>query len=256
MALGYKNKTWVNNSPPQETSEDLNLWKNESINLISSSGQTPDNAIADQQAKAVAQYAATGDFYTDSGVADAYALNPIGSGPQNTPISYIDGMRIRFVPGNDNTGASTINVNSLGVKDIKSIDGTTDPIPAIIKSGVGIEMFYDSGNDAFIISSFITGIIRLSVEMGDWNMDTTSLIQVTHNLDPAKFRSISAIIRNDASTFSYDISGDASDSNIDGYKRVGATALFAERVSGGFFDATSFNDTPFNRGFWTFDYEI
>lgn len=54
----------------------------------------------------------------DTGVADAYlvALSPAFS-------SYAAPMRITFVPDNTNTGASTIDVDGLGVKDITTING-------------------------------------------------------------------------------------------------------------------------------------
>lgn len=39
------------------------------------------------------------------------------------PTTYYAGMEIKFIPGNANTGACTLNVNSLGAKSIKTIEG-------------------------------------------------------------------------------------------------------------------------------------
>jgi hypothetical protein len=56
---------------------------------------------------------------TDSGAADAYVVSL-----PYAPTSYVDGMEVLFKVANSNTGASTINVNSLGLKSIKRQDGT------------------------------------------------------------------------------------------------------------------------------------
>lgn len=52
-------------------------------------------------------------YAADSGAADAYVvtLSPV-------PAGYTNGMVVRFKAANANTGASTVNVNSLGVKNI------------------------------------------------------------------------------------------------------------------------------------------
>lgn len=92
-------------------------------NLITSSGQTIDTSNT-QVVKAVADYAAVSTFYADSGTANAYVLSAIGS--RLAPNAYSEGMEIRFRATNANTGASTVNVAGLGVKNIKQGDGSTD----------------------------------------------------------------------------------------------------------------------------------
>lgn len=91
-----------------------------------SSGQTSSDAILDQVSIGVARYSAC-NFYTDSGAADAYVLSPKGSfkSPVSGTVPYYEGMYIRFRAGNANTGASTVNVNSAGIKDLKQADGIT-----------------------------------------------------------------------------------------------------------------------------------
>lgn len=56
--------------------------------------------------------------YTDSGSADTYALTSIAG---FTPV-YTTGMTVRFTPANDNTGSSTVNLESLGAKTVKKVD--------------------------------------------------------------------------------------------------------------------------------------
>ena len=97
-------------------------------NLVINSGQTPSTSNLDQLAIASARYSSGGQFFTDSGTANAYVLTPVS--PFKSPVSsgagegYFNGMIIIFRAGNANSGASTINVNSAGVKNLKKPDGT------------------------------------------------------------------------------------------------------------------------------------
>jgi len=95
--------------------------------LITSSGQTVSAAILNQISIAVAKYSAN-NFYIDSGTANAYLLSLASSmtNPVSATVGYFVGMTIRFRAGNANSGASTVNVNSAGVKNLKQADGTTD----------------------------------------------------------------------------------------------------------------------------------
>jgi len=54
--------------------------------------------------------------YDDSGVADAYVLDV--QTDQQAPASLFDGMIAEFIVGNTNAGASTVNLATLGVKNI------------------------------------------------------------------------------------------------------------------------------------------
>jgi hypothetical protein len=95
--------------------------------LQTSSGQTSSDAILNQVSIATSRYAAN-NFYIDSGTANAYVLTLAASmtNPVNATIGYFVGMEIKFRAGNRNTGASTVNVNSAGVKNLKKEDGSTD----------------------------------------------------------------------------------------------------------------------------------
>jgi hypothetical protein len=68
--------------------------------------------------------------------------------------AYFDGMEIRFRAANASTTASTVNVNSLGVKNIKQADGVTDITTEISTTADSILRF-DNANDCFI---YDTGI--------------------------------------------------------------------------------------------------
>ena len=97
-------------------------------NFVISSGQTPSTSNLEQLGIGSARYSSGGQFFTDSGTANAYVLSPVS--PFKSPVSsgagegYFNGMIIRFRAGNANSGASTVNVNSAGVKNLKKADGT------------------------------------------------------------------------------------------------------------------------------------
>lgn len=82
-------------------------------------------------------------FAADTGVADAYVvdLSPAIS-------SYVTGTVYRFGAGNANTGASTVNINSVGaVSIVKVAGGVTTALAANdIRAGQIVEIVYDGTN--------------------------------------------------------------------------------------------------------------
>jgi len=118
-------------------------------NAVISSGQTPSTGNLNQTGIAMAINAAGADFYSDSGTANAYVLTAIGT--LRSPHAYFDGMRVRFRPDNANTGASTVNVATLGPKSIKKSDGTTATSAGDIPANADIELRYDLANGVFIV---------------------------------------------------------------------------------------------------------
>ncbi len=90
----------------------------EALGLVLSSGDL------NQLGKAIVGYASAGTFYSETGIANAYVATIIGTKQGLHALSAVtDGAIVRFRPGNVNTGASTLNVNSLGVKDIVRENG-------------------------------------------------------------------------------------------------------------------------------------
>ena len=111
-------------------------------NVIEATGQTLSSGDLNQLGKGIAEYAASGAFYTDSGAADAYVLTAVGG--KQAPAAYADGQTFTFVTANPNTGASTANPAGLGVKYIKLADGT-DPNAGAVNGRTTLS--YDLGND-------------------------------------------------------------------------------------------------------------
>lgn len=123
-----------------------------SKNAIEDSGQTIDSTNT-QLSEAIANYVGSGSFYTDSGAANAYVVSPIGS--FRSPESYQDGMIVRFRAGNASTTASTINVNGLGVKNIKLEDGSTD-VTTEITTDKDTFLRFDFANDVFQVLQLVS----------------------------------------------------------------------------------------------------
>ena len=88
-------------------------------------------------------------YAADSGAADAYV---VALDPDVTAYADIEGMPIFFKPGNANTGASTLNINGLGAKDIKKRDGTSDLAANDIQAdNMFVGVIYNSTTDDFVM---------------------------------------------------------------------------------------------------------
>ena len=67
----------------------------------------------------IANIASAVTTYADAGIADAYDVTGVGPA---SPNAYIEGTKINFYANFDNTGASTIDVNGLGVRPLVNED--------------------------------------------------------------------------------------------------------------------------------------
>jgi hypothetical protein len=110
------------------------------------------------------------------------------------PTAYTTGMRIAFMPGNENTASVTLNVNGLGAKTIKqqgqnALGGAlrTDAPAMVIYDGTDLELISD-GNRMFCdvydltsaqsIGATTTAEVQFASETSDpWDMHDT----VTNN---------------------------------------------------------------------------
>ena len=148
-------KDFLNNSPPQCEDVDLNGYKEENNNLILSAGISLSDSDHTQTSKSIAEYSAHGDFYTDTGAANAYVLSAQGS--KYPTVGYEDGMRVRFWPANTNDGSAsvTVNVSGHGVKDVKQGDAAAyDLVHSDIIVGQVAELVYSSASDVFFLQMF------------------------------------------------------------------------------------------------------
>ena len=95
----------------------------------------------------------TTTYAVDTGIADAYVITL-----DYALTAYVDGMEVVFKPANDNTGASTINVNSLGAKGIKSPTGV-DLLASDLTVGNPVVLRYDGTNFRFTGGSPISSLV-------------------------------------------------------------------------------------------------
>ncbi len=136
----------VKNTGDVYTAAEFTSWNQDVQNAILSSGIALSGADLFQLGKASAIYSGNGTFYADTGATNAYVLSPIGT--LQTPPSYTNGMEIRFVPANINTGASTVNVDGLGIKNIATQIGDTLQ-GGQLRTGVAITLHFDTSGDEF-----------------------------------------------------------------------------------------------------------
>tara|TARA_Y100000310_G_scaffold136383_1_gene135240 strand:- start:3137 stop:5272 length:2136 start_codon:yes stop_codon:yes gene_type:complete len=121
-------------------------------NVATAFGLLPTNAQIDT---GTIQYA------VDSGAADAYVVTT-----NQTETAYTDGMLVAMKPANTNTGASTIDVDSIGTRDIKTATGAA-LAAGDVRVGIPLEMRYSSTTGDFhITSSAITPTTLVTVPLG------------------------------------------------------------------------------------------
>ena len=103
------------------------------------------------------------------------------------------------------------------------------------------------------------GLLTKVVELGDWNMNTTTQILVNHGISNHRnIRNVSVMIRNDLGGILNML--DSISSATAGTDTNGAVATISTsqitliRTTGGLFDATSYESTSYNRGWMTIQY--
>ncbi len=153
------------------TAVEWNEVPSEIQNVIEGLGQTLTSGDLNQLGKAIAGYVSNGNFYTESGIADAYVLSVVGL-KQRAP-TYTNGFKITFIAGNTNTGASTVNVAGLGVKNIK-LSGGGNPLAGSISGRVAL--IFDGPNDRFELLN--ARIDRLNPDtLAIWQDDTSAVVR-------------------------------------------------------------------------------
>lgn len=121
----------------------------------------------------------------------------------------------------------------------------------------GLSMEISNPPDRVDFIKAVTGeILRpYVIDIGDWNMDTDSYVDVTLpvGLDHTKIRMFSIIVRNDAGTNVFDI-GDRMENSADpslvagGHAGASSESIQINRRTGGVFDNALYQNTDYNRG--------
>lgn len=104
-----------------------------------------DSARAEMAAVAKYRDDVSGTVVTTGGSADAYTFTS-----NQSLTSLTDGFKIAFILSATNTGASTINVDSLGTKPLRTKTATALAAGEIV-AGCVYTAAYDAGNDEWLI---------------------------------------------------------------------------------------------------------
>ena len=108
----------------------------------------------------------------------------------------------------------------------------------------------------------INGVATKSVEIGDWNMDSTPTVTVSHGIaDASKIRDVRVTIRSDIGT-GYVLTPIEWVDQSTGVTAGGWTlssilsTISIFRITGGAFDSAAYDATSYNRGWVTIIYEV
>jgi hypothetical protein len=215
---------------------------NAGLKIISGSG-TPEASVTGD----------VGSIYMRTNGATLTALYVKVSGTGNTGWRQI--VNADDTSGNVDLGAGTLTATSL-ISDTISEEGAANGVTVdscLIKDGAAAlsNTVTDQGGGNALQCKVI--------EIGDWNMDSTTDVNVAHGLSGGtyqKIRSISVIIRDDNDVGYYPLMSVASEANVvgGGATSFGATNIVLTRDTGGVFDAVGFDSTSFNRGWITIWY--
>lgn len=113
-------------------------------------------------AQTMAGYANAASTYKDTGSANAKVLTT----PSNlrSVAKYYDGMKITFKSNAANSGASTVNINALGVKDINDKDGAALVLGAIL-AGQYYVLIYNDTSGYFELMGPGAGVVDGDLEV-------------------------------------------------------------------------------------------
>lgn len=189
---GFKNETTpglFDGTPFEKAwANDLNAFMQ---GLIKAAGITlsgnADTVLVSQLLEGLLHQISAATFFEDSGAADAYVVDALTN--HYDFEAHKDGQQLRFIPDNVNTGASTVNVSGLGVKDIKTPAGG-DPIAGDIPAGVQVTLQYDLANDWYTLVNVATGgastqVFTESFTSAEQTITAAGPLTVAHGLSAA-----------------------------------------------------------------------
>lgn len=146
----------ITDKSPGDTfsSGEFNQNNTELKNVIQQSGQTPSSGDLAQEGQALARFSTAASACVESGIANAYVLTTVGAGSLfDSPSLLQDGAMYRAQITTPNTGASTVNVNGLGVKSIKKDNYTSELVIGDILAGQ-YGFIWSTSKDAFELVTF------------------------------------------------------------------------------------------------------
>jgi hypothetical protein len=130
-----------------------------------------------------------------------------------------------------------VDTLALGVTGNIAVSGTVDGRD-VAADGIAL--------DALVAKNVILN--TSVIELGDWQMNTTSAISVPHGVTQSKIRTIQVGIVRDTGTAATYVHG------FEMIAEVITTDVFFTRLTSGKYDSTDYDRTSFNRGWMTIGY--
>ena len=120
------------------------------------------------------------------------------------------------------------------------------------ESGLTANGLPDNATNGFQLWAALRVLVPMRtkiIQIGNWNMDSTPTVTITHGLDYTKIRTASAYILDDDNTVAAFLTGGEGS-----VASITSTTVDLTRNNAGFFDNASFNSGSINRGFLTIQY--
>lgn len=153
-----------------------------------------------------------------------------------------------YSPGNNNgnipisNGTVNTNLNADMVDGYHAGNGT-GAIP-VSNGTVNVNLNAEQHN----------GLKVIVVDIGDWNMISTTTKSVAHGLTLTKIRNVEVLIRDDTDAIRGPITAIGTLTDVDGNYYADGTNVVMQRRVGGSFDSASYDATTYNRGWITIFY--
>ena len=169
--------------------------------------------------------------------------------------NYIGPDTTAIVNGNSNIiGGGSTGITVTGSDNI--VQGGLTNV-TIVGDGVTVTESNTSViNDVVFNNGLITSTNAgsyIELELGDWDMDANSNLNLAHSLSATEYmsiRNLSVTIRDDGNSTIFDFTSYQENTIL-----VNSTNIIMSRFTTGVFDDPAFNATSYNRGWVTFNYQ-
>lgn len=165
------------------------------------------------------------------------------------------GSSVRYFAALRKNGATSYDRKSLLTPLSQQVElALGDFTPILYRGTSGSVIFrYGISDD-----KYTKGLKTKVVQIGEWNMDATSSVDIVTGLSFDQIRHVSAIIISDAGTGWTPLIGNSISGDLGGTINFVGTTVTVVRTTGGYFDNSSFDataSTVANRGYVTITYE-
>jgi len=218
----------------------------------------------------------TGGFFAATDVEAALAELASGFSPSFVDLEVTNILTVDTI--NEYTGATGVTIEGILLDtNVISIPGASITFSGAnadrtIRLASDATIFWDETDDRVefdkvvdLASGFRAGNaedLKIKIiDIGDWNMDTSSSVDVTHGLTYDSIRGISGVVRGDAGEddrlFAIGSVTTVGAGDVDvSFVYINATIIRIGRLNAGQFDNAGYNSTSYNRGWVHITYAV